>query len=452
MPLSAETAAAYLKAYVERYRAEYRRFVSPPPKGGGFPPLRISPYLYSTELTCYLAGDGAILADFSWQPPYDWHVAGGPALMVDLPETRTPGEVVDQLKRAGLWGKDIGLYRMVFKGPVTEDVWRGALPAPTETAESIAEGGTRVRVSRLDLDLRTLVERLTYGAFGAILDLKLPGPESEFWNPRIVRNLGFVTADRVNRRFFHYLEILSHSEEAAWDTRELWARVHVDVQRDFANAVSEAGRPGGTISLGKAEAEVQPFYDRLSALKQAADEFERLLDERGDADEAVFHEFLKNHPALIDVYGRAVSKPRFHYPPGESPLGKEFVEPDFIIQYPGNSYRLVELERPAKRVATKAGQSSADVGQAAFQTAEWKTYIQKHYDLIKGEFPGISVNCASLIVISRATQRSFGDGRDVPQYMELVRNQYAADVFLYDDLLARAKEAFVRISALSAAK
>lgn len=269
MPLSARTAASYLKEYVERYRAEYRRFISPPPEGGGWPPLRISPYLYSTELTCYLAQDGATIVDFSWQPTYEWDIAGGPAIMVDTPETRTPAEVVDRLKRAGLWGKDLGIYRIVFKGSVSDDVWKGALPTPTESAESVADGQAHIRVSKFDVTLDALVERLTFGAFGSILDIKMPGSESDFWNPRIVRNLGFVTADRANKRFFHYLEILGHSEQAAWDRRGLWARVHVDIRRDFVSAVSEAGRPGGTISLGKAQGEVQTFYDRLSEIGRA---------------------------------------------------------------------------------------------------------------------------------------------------------------------------------------
>ena len=66
--LSAKTAADYLARYVRRYREEYRRFTSPPPAGGGFPKLTVSPYLSSPELHCHIAEDGAVLADFSWSP------------------------------------------------------------------------------------------------------------------------------------------------------------------------------------------------------------------------------------------------------------------------------------------------------------------------------------------------------------------------------------------------
>jgi hypothetical protein len=47
MTILVEEIAQYLKRYVEAYRAEYQRFIDLPPEGGGYPPLDISPYLYS---------------------------------------------------------------------------------------------------------------------------------------------------------------------------------------------------------------------------------------------------------------------------------------------------------------------------------------------------------------------------------------------------------------------
>jgi hypothetical protein len=418
MSVNAVKAATYLKEYIEKYCAEYQRFTAPPTRGAGFPPLRISPYLYSTELACYLAQDGAVVADMSWQPPEGWESGTGLAVI------------------------------KVFRGGATDVAWRTDLPQPVESAEVLAEGRARVHVSKFDIALTELLGRLTYGFLGRTLDILLPAPESEFWNPRIVRDLGFVTADRVDKRFFHYLEILRHVDEAAWDKRAIWARANVDVRRDFVSAVTTAGESGGSIAVLSAQAEVRPFYDRMSALEDAIVSFERLLQQHGEEDERVFHDFLKNHPALIDVYGRAVSKPRFRYPAGDSPLGKEYVEPDFIMCRPGHQYLLVELERPAKRVTTKAGQPTADVTQAAFQTAVWQTYIQDHYDLIKTDFPGISGACESLIVISRATERSFGAGRRKEERMRDLRNLYKAQVLVYDDLLERARQAYAAIVAL----
>jgi len=85
-------------------------------------------------------------------------------------------------------------------------------------------------------------------------------------------------------------------------------------------------------------------YSKLAVLEQLINRFEKLLNEFPDGHESVFHDFLKENSILIDVYVSQkdiVSKPRFHYPPGESPLGKAYVEPDFVIKYAGNKYKLV---------------------------------------------------------------------------------------------------------------
>ncbi len=446
MPIDATGAAAYLKEYVASYRREYERFVASPPVGAGFPRYRISPYLYSGELQCHLARDGAAIADTSLEPPYDWAFAGGPALMVDYSTTRVPSEVVDRLKKNGLLGKDIGLYRIVAQEEMPDEVWHGSLPQPHDSAVITVNQATHVRVAAYKLDWSELVKRLTFGAIGRILKVKLPTPDSDFWNPLIIRNLGFLTADRSHKRFFHYLELLPHVDAAAWEPRSIRARVHVDIQRDFAHAAVPQLRGGGAMAFAKTEPYLPLFVDRLSALQRAIDDFQGLLDLHGEEDEKVFHEFLRANPILLDVYGEARSKPRFYYPKGESPLGKAYIEPDFVIQYPGNAYKLVELEKPSKKLATRKGQPTAETTQAAFQIAEWKTYIQKHYELIKNELPGISVNCTSMIVISRRSQRTSGTAK-IQQYMELVRNQFSAEeILLYDDLLARARQAYIRLS------
>ena len=87
MTLSVTTAAEYLARYVTEYRREYTRLTTVPPQGGGYPSLVVSPYLYSEELLCLLSPDGATIVDQSREPEYQWWIAGGPALMVDFPET-----------------------------------------------------------------------------------------------------------------------------------------------------------------------------------------------------------------------------------------------------------------------------------------------------------------------------------------------------------------------------
>jgi hypothetical protein len=294
------------------------------------------------------------------------------------------------------------------------------------------------------------MQRLTFGAFGAILRLNYGTNESSFWLPIIASNLGFGTADRKNKRFFHYLEVLRHRDDAAWDIRSIPTRVQADIRRDFVRALSDPS-VGAKIHFGRNQW-VEHFYDRLSNLQIAISQYEELLREKSLAEEEVFHTFLVENPIFLDVYAQeSISKPRFVYPKGESPLGKRYIEPDFILKYSGNSYRLVELERPSKSIATKQGQPRAEMTQPAFQIAEWKAFIRNHYDLLKQEFPGISSNFSTAIIMSRSTPESFGTDRDILKYKELLREQFAVDEILtYDDVLERAKQAYIALTSLGA--
>jgi len=445
-----EQIAHYLASYVHAYRHEYRSFVESAPTGGGYPPLHVSPYLYSAQLLCLVGRDGFAIADFSRQPEYQWEIAGGPALVTDLPDSRTPHDIVTLLKAQGILGKPIGLYRIVAQSGIADEIWRGDLGRPVASTQ-IQAGGVQIRVDRYDIAWLTLVQRLTFGAYGLILDVKLPKPTSPFWRPHVTRDLGFVPADRNSKRFFHYLELDPHLDEAAWDERSILTRIAVDLRRDFAYSFAaqhQAG--GGTISFGAPNLWMEHFHDRLRILSDTISQFARLLSEEPNAEESVFHRFLELNPILLDVYGDIKGKPRFVYPPGDSPLGKKYVEPDFIVRYPNNSYKLIELERPERSLGTRRGESRSEVTQAAFQIAEWITYILKHYDQIRHEFPGISLDYRTMIVISRTTKESVGSGRRVREYLELVKNQLNVDeVFTYDDLLERAASARARLSALA---
>ena len=340
--------ARYLASYVEAYRSEYRAFIDPAPTGGGYPPMQVSPYLYSTQLLCLVGHDGYAIVDFSKQPGYGWAIAGGPALLPDFPDSRTPAEIIALLKTEGIWGKPIGLYRIVAQSGIPYDVWRGDLGRLVANTD-VQVGAVQIRVEQYDIPWVSLIQRLTFGAYGLILDVKLPEPTSPFWRPHIIRDLGFVPADRNNKRFFHYLELGPHLDEAAWDERSISTRIAVDLRRDFAHAFAMPLQTGGgTISSGAPNLWVERFHDRLRILGDTISRFATRLTEEAEADEAVFHRFLEENPIMLDVYGDIRSKPRFIYPPGESPLGKQYVEPDFIVRYPNNSYKLIELERPSK--------------------------------------------------------------------------------------------------------
>ena len=457
--LTTEAAVQYLAVYADKYRTEYKRLTADPPDGAGFPPVVSSPYLEDGEIVCLLALDGAVVLNQSHEPAYQWTIAGGPALMVDYPDpnSRVPGQVIELLRSHGLLGKPIGIYRVTFPTtPVPDEIWQGLLPSEIESTTYKMESGLRLQARRFDLSWAEVIQRLTFGAYGPILDLKLPSQCDDFWQPIVVRDLGFMTADRQYHRFFHYLEFTPHIDDAAWDPRGAWARARVDVRRDMAHAIAISGRSDATISLGPAPYDVileRFFRDRLQALDDAVSGFAMLLQEKENAEEAIFQRFIEDNPLLLDVYGDVISRPKFEYPSGLSPLGKQFVEPDFIIRYPDDRYTIVEIERPSKPMATKQGQARAEVTQSSFQIAEFKDYIFEHYDKLKDRFPGINRSPATMVVISRSREASFGGRQNVRRQIQLLREQLGVDELLtYDELLERARTALVRLSGLPIAR
>ena len=190
-------------------------------------------------------------------------------------------------------------------------------------------------------------------------------------------------------------------------------------------------------------------YSKLSVLETLINRFEKLLDEYPQGHENLFHEFLIKNPALLDVYGEPEPKHKFPFPEGESPLDKNYVEPDFIIKYPNNKYKLVELERPGKHWGTKQGQTTSELNQAAFQAcSDWDYYIRNHYELIKDKYRGISNHRSYMVVIGRKTQANVG-GRNPEEYRQYIAGQYPCEICFYDDLLDKAKQAHAALVALS---
>jgi hypothetical protein len=441
-------AASYLQKYITAYRDEYERMTQTPPSGAGYPRIQISPYLDSNSIECWILSDGFAIIDSSKQPDHKWWIAGGPALCVDYEPTRTPPEIFEEQKRHGLYGKPIGIYRIVSKETLSTEVWLGNLPEPEET--EFISGQVQAIVHKATISRSEFINRLTFGAFGSVIDLKLPVADPNFWVPHITRGMGFFNAERSNKRFLSYFETSTHIEHGAWDERTIFVRVNADLRRDFAHAFGSVGA-GGSISFGEAQYRTS-FFDRLTRLARTISEFESLLYYNENGDESVFHNFLSHNSILLDVYAEATSRPRFYYPARETPLGKTYVEPDFILKYADGSYRLVELERPSKDIATNQGHPRSAFTQASFQIAEWRHFIANYYDQIKTSFPGISNNPSALLIISRSSEKSVGLGRKVNDYKAMLRAYLPnTDIMTYDDLLERAKHAYVRLQTLCSA-
>ena len=453
MRIGIEKLGDFIFNYISKYRDGYESFTSKPPEGAGYPKYSISPFLNSEEFEVMLVEDGVVIIEKAEEPEYQWYIAGGPALKVDLEPTRTPAKVTQILESNGLVGKNIGIYRIVAKEEIKSDVWQGVINNISNSKKVINDDlNVSLHLMEINTSLEKLICNLTFGAFGVVLDAHLPNTETYFGEPHIIEKMGFFPADLNNRRFFNYLEIYGHSDNSAWDERIINLRVKSDLRRDFAKNLSNPKvNSGGLISLGTTNQWLENYTNRLSKLKNAIDDFRNILLFNSNETEDVFHNLIERHPILLDVYGSCESKPKFIYPDyHKSPIGKSSVEPDFIISYADQSYKLVELERASKNVVTKQGQPRAEVGQAAFQTAEWVHYIREHYNIIRERYPGIHTKYKTSLIMSRSTQLSFSNSDDISRYKEIIIQQYNIDEFLtYDDLFERACTAYTVLTGLS---
>lgn len=204
------------------------------------------------------------------------------------------------------------------------------------------------------------------------------------------------------------------------------------------------------MSFGAGPQWLEAYSNRLELLGRAIAALRAALQVHGEEVEAVFHDVLQEHPLLLDVYGTCESKPQFVYPAGtSSPIGKSSLEPDFLIAYPDKSYKLIEIERPSKHVATAQGQPRAEVNQAVFQCAEWRHFIRTHYQELSARYPQIQARCKTAVVMSRSNQLAFKGIEDIAAYKGLMLEQFNIDEFYtFDDLYDRAKTAYELLSGL----
>jgi len=453
MHVTAEIVSEFIFSYARRYREEYAQLTTPAPNGPGYPALIDSPYISESDLDIFITNSGVAIVEIK-EPTHLWYIAHGPSLKIDYKHTRTPASVTKYCTDNGL-STHTGIYRIAAKKTLPAPVWKGHIQNTTRKIITKDEKlNITLNIYEINSPLNQLVNELTFGAYGIILKLHLPDQNDQFGSSHITRNLGMFPADLNNRRFFKHLEILGHSDTSAWDARIVNLRVHKDIRRDLAESLSNPqGRGGGYINFGTGQEPswIESYSNRLTLLQTAISELRAAMQLKGDGVEAVFHEILAKHTLLLDVYGLCESKPEFSYPNGlKSPIGKSKLQPDFLIKYPDQSYKLIEIERPAKSFATVQGQPRAEVTQAVFQTAEWKHYIATHYQTIAHRYPDIQTKCKTSVIMSRSNQESFKNIEDIKSYMGLIKIQYNIDEILtFDDLLERACTAYALLSGLN---
>jgi hypothetical protein len=442
--------AEYLVSYTSAYRREYSRLVA----ADVVPDIVRTPFSSGSQVEALLATDGVIVSQASDGPASQWEIAGGPAFLIDTEPTATPSYVPELLEASGLAGKNIGIYRVVKAGHVSEH-WRGILPKPAIVVVNDREGFSAV-VKDFQMPVGELLARLTLG-FTTIIDLHLDALASTVWRPVVIRHAGFVTGDRKHKRFYEYLAIHPHADRAAWDERAVWARASIDVRRDIRSAIGQIANSGSaSIDFPTTDFpdlfvdQEANFQKRVANFQMTIDQLDKLLDDDTSQDESVYHELLKKNPELLDFYAvSCVSKPKWYYKGHSNPLNKMYVEPDFVLCYPSKTYRLVELERPDHQFATKKGQPTAAAHTPFFQLGEWRSYISTHYEAIKDEFPGISPNGPGVVIISRAREQTFGHKRDVHEYLSMLSHQHHnIECWTYDDVLTRARTVLNRLASL----
>jgi hypothetical protein len=335
MAVTLTEVASYIERYVDQYKNEYARI------SARIPVVDISPFLYSKLLQCSWLRDGSVIIDQSRVPNKDWWITGGPAICVDSNPSREPRELTMYLQERGIDDNKHGIFRLVWPKPVPNKIWKGTLP-PVQERYSTKSGDLEIVVCRFDCSTSDFIKQLTFGAVGShLFPQQFETADANFWCPAIFRRIGFFNAERKEPRFINYLEVSPHLDAAAWDKRNIFVRVRADVRRDlfWSFLGPESLNFGAIFWRGALE---EQLIDRLSVISKAIAHFEDLLEK--EHDESVFHKFLWDNPFLLDIYAEAISKPRFQYPEGVSPLGKIYVEPDFILKYANESYKLVELE------------------------------------------------------------------------------------------------------------
>ena len=118
--------------------------------------------------------------------------------------------------------------------------------------------------------------------------------------------------------------------------------------------------------------------------------YDRLMAEADDK-EPSFQNFFESHPLLLD--------PRAFQVWGKPDLHGRF-EPDFVIRSYDNSYVVVEIETPAKRLVTRRGQLSADATHAINQVLEYQDYLRSHITEASRVFPKFT-SSTGLVVVGR---------------------------------------------------
>lgn len=143
-------------------------------------------------------------------------------------------------------------------------------------------------------------------------------------------------------------------------------KVHEDSIRDVVHALSNRWLHFGTLALKEYEA----------------------LVKQNPLDEDAFQKFFEKYPQLLDPMAMQVwSKPVLH----------GGLIPDFLIRRVDNTYLVVEIECPGKRIVTQANQFTHAATHAEKQALEYQSFLndrsaemEKHFPFMR-DIEGLSI-------------------------------------------------------------
>lgn len=98
-------------------------------------------------------------------------------------------------------------------------------------------------------------------------------------------------------------------------------------------------------------------------------------------EERLFQEYFERYPQLLDPMAHEVwPEPNLH--------GSRF--PDFVIRRRDNTYLVVEIECPSKRLITSGCQLSAETTHAVTQAFDYANFLNERHGEVKNYFPNFS--------------------------------------------------------------
>lgn len=139
-------------------------------------------------------------------------------------------------------------------------------------------------------------------------------------------------------------------------------------------------------------------------------EYDELI-ERQPENEPAFQHFLTQHPQILDPFAVQVW-------PQPNLYGAK--APDFILRRADDTYLVIEIECPSKKMVTGGLQPSADVTHAISQVTDYDHFLMKKFSELERHFP--NWNTPDLLVVCGIEKDLSGQQRQALQNLNRVHH------------------------------